>query len=187
LSETLAKHYLEDAARRFHATKELADRAFAQLSDAELLRTPDDVSNSVAVIVKHMSGNMLSRWTDFLTSDGEKPGRSRDAEFDATGESRETMLARWEEGWACLFAALDALAPTDLMRTVTIRGEPHTVVEAVNRQLTHYAYHVGQIVFLARHWRGDAWQTLSIARGRSDAFNAEMLRRQQGADDQLQR
>ncbi|HEV2705309.1 MAG TPA: DUF1572 family protein [Pyrinomonadaceae bacterium] len=178
MSETLAKHYLEDAARRFRATKELAERALAQLTDEELFRAPDAESNSVAVIMKHMSGNMLSRWTDFLTSDGEKPGRSRDAEFDAAGESRETMHARWEEGWSCLFAALDGLTPVDLLRTVTIRGEPHTVVEAINRQLTHYSYHVGQIVFLARSLRGDTWQTLSIARGRSDAFNAEMLERQ---------
>ncbi|HEX8852472.1 MAG TPA: DUF1572 family protein, partial [Pyrinomonadaceae bacterium] len=172
MSETLAKHYLDSAVQRFRATKELGERAFAQLADAELLVAPDAESNSVAVIIKHMSGNMLSRWTDFLTTDGEKPGRSRDAEFDAAGETRETLVARWEAGWACLFAALDALAPAeDLLRTVTIRGEPHTVVDAINRQLAHYSYHVGQIVFLARQLRGSDWQTLSIARGRSDAFN----------------
>lgn len=180
MNNSLAQHYLENVSERFRATKELGERAIAQASDAELFRALDAESNSIAVIMRHVSGNMLSRWTNFLTTDGEKPDRSREAEFTLDGETRATAFARWDEGWACLFAALDALAPEDLLRTVTIRGEPHTVVAAVNRQLTHYSYHIGQIVLLAKHFRGGAWQSLSIARGRTEAFNEELRTRHKG-------
>lgn len=174
MNNSLAEHYIADALRRFRATKELGERAIAQVNDEELFQSIDPASNSIAVIIKHMSGNMRSRWTDFLTTDGEKPGRSRDAEFNADRDDRASIMTTWEAGWACVFAAIEPLAPEDLLRHVMIRREPHTVVEAVNRQLTHYAYHIGQIVFLAKHLKSDAWQTLSIAPGHSQAFNEEM-------------
>jgi hypothetical protein len=174
MNDSLAQHYLESVVGRFQGIKALADKAAAQLNDAEFFRAIDEESNSVAVIMKHMSGNMLSRWTDFLTTDGEKPDRQRDSEFEVEVEDRRAILEFWERGWACLFGALDALAPGDLLRTVTIRQEPHIVVDAVNRQLSHYAQHSGQIVFLAKHLKAGSWQTLSIARNRTTAFNEEM-------------
>jgi hypothetical protein len=174
MNDSLAEHYLENVSRRFQEIRQLADKAAAQLDDAEFFRAIDEESNSVAVIMKHMGGNMLSRWTDFLTTDGEKPDRRRDAEFEFEDEDRRAISELWERGWACLFSALEALAPEDLLRTVTIRHEPHTVVEAVNRQLMHYAYHSGQIVFLAKHLRAGAWQTLSVARGKTATFNEGM-------------
>lgn len=152
--------------------KKLADKSIEQLSDEQLHVTLDPDANSVAVLMRHMAGNMRSRWTDFLTTDGEKPDRNRDGEFeDDAGENAASMRARWDAGWACLFATLDALTPADLARTVTIRGEPHTVAQAIQRQLTHYAYHVGQIVLLAKHAAGPAWTTLSIARGKSHEYD----------------
>lgn len=172
--DALARHYLEESRRRFASIKKLADDAAAQLDDEEFFRSPGGASNSVAVIYKHVAGNLRSRWTDFLTSDGEKPDRDRESEFDASSEDRAALLARWEEGWSTLFGTLDGLAPTDLLRTVTIRREPHTVVEAVSRQLSHYAYHVGQIVFLAKHLKDGGWRYLSIAPGESVRFNVEM-------------
>ena len=175
MSDSFAEHYLEDVQRSFRKTKALAERAAAQLDDEEFFRAIDGESNSVALIMKHMSGNMRSRWTDFLTTDGEKPDRDRDSEFVAAeGEDRRAVLERWEAGWACVFGALRALEPSDLLRTVTIRHEPHTVVSAINRQVEHYAHHGGQIVFLAKHLKGGAWQTLSIPRGGAAAFNREM-------------
>ena len=178
MTDSLAEHYLKDAVRVFRGQKKLADGAAAQVSDEEFFRAIDAESNSVAVIVKHLAGNMRSRWTDFLTADGEKADRDRDSEFvlDA-GTTRADVLRWWEEGWRAVFAAVEPLGPEDLLRRVTIRGEPHTVVEAVNRQLAHYAQHVGQIVFLAKHLRSSDWQTLSIARGQSGKFNASMERR----------
>lgn len=173
MSDSLARHLLDDALSNFRAYKKLAEGAFAQVTDEEFFRALDEESNSIAVIVKHMAGNMLSRWTDFLTTDGEKPNRDRDAEFIlAEGAARADLLNLWEEGWGRLFGALGPLTPEDLDRKVLIRGEEHTVVEAVNRQLTHYAYHVGQIVFLAKHFRSSAWKSLSIPRNRSAEFNA---------------
>jgi len=175
MTDSLAGHYIADAAKVFRNLKRLADGAAAQVSDEEFFRVIDAESNSVALIMKHVAGNLRSRWTDFLTSDGEKPDRHRDSEFVAAeGEDRRAIEARWEAGWRTLFETLDSLAGVDPLRTVTIRGEPHTVVEAVNRQLSHYGQHVGQIVFLAKHLRGPQWETLSIARGRSEAFNAKM-------------
>ena len=174
MTDSLAEHYLKDAAKMFRNLKRLADGAAAQVSDEEFFRTIDAESNSVALIMKHVAGNLRSRWTDFLNSDGEKPDRHRDSEFVSEGEDRAAILERWEAGWQTLFDTLDSLAGVDPLRTVTIRGEPHTVVEAVNRQLSHYGQHVGQIVFLAKHLRSSEWKTLSIARGQSEVFNKKM-------------
>src|SRR5688572_3339105 len=175
MTDSIAAHYLADVLKSFRKTKTLAERAAAQLDDAEFFRTIDEESNSVALIMKHMGGNMRSRWTDFLTTDGEKPDRDRDSEFvSAEGEDRRAVMERWETGWACVFRAVEALGPEDLLRTVTIRHEPHTVVSAINRQIEHYAHHGGQIVFLAKHLKSRDWQTLSIPRGGATVFNEEM-------------
>lgn len=163
--------YLEDSLSLFRYYKSLADRAMAQLSDEQLLEALDGEGNSIAVMVKHMSGNMLSRWQDFLTSDGEKPGRDRDAEFEDPPATRELLLACWEAGWQCLFGALEPLSDDVLQRAVTIRGEAHSVMQTINRQVAHYAYHCGQIVFLAKHLRGGEWKTLTIPRRKSAEFN----------------
>ncbi len=176
MNDPLAKHVLEDALRQFRQLKAQADKARAQVDDQQLFTIIDPASNSLAVIMKHLSGNLRSRWTDFLTSDGEKPNRQRDTEFemdDAT--TRQMLLEWWEEGWKCLFEALAPLQPEDLRREVMIRGEAQTVVIAINRQLTHYAAHIGQIVFLARHLKSSDWQTLSVPRGQSAKFNRAML------------
>ena len=167
-----AAHFLDDAIRQFRKYKALADGALAQIADADLFRTIDSESNSIALVVKHLSGNMRSRWTDFLTSDGEKPDRNRDREFELeAGDTGARILAGWESGWKLLFGALESLAPGDLTRTVRIRAEAHTVMQAINRQLTHYAYHVGQIVLLARHFAGSRWTSLSIPKGQSKEFD----------------
>jgi hypothetical protein len=166
-----AVHYLDEAHRQMRGHKRLAEGAMAQLKDEELFGTLDPESNSIAVIVKHMAGNMRSRFTDFLTSDGEKPDRYRDQEFELSSATTRADLTKWwEEGWARVFEAIESLKPEDLMRTVTIRGEPHTVLQAVNRQVAHYAYHTGQIVFLAKHFRSGKWRSLSIPRGKSEEF-----------------
>ncbi len=170
-ANTLAEHYLEDAVEAFRGLKRLADKAIEQLNDEEFFRAIDPESNSIALIMKHMYGNMRSRWTDFLTTDGEKPDRRRDSEFIVEGEDRRAVLERWEAGWRIVFDALAPLKGEDLMREITIRREPHTVVKAINRQISHYGQHVGQIVFLAKHLKSSDWKTLSIARGQSEAFN----------------
>jgi len=168
MDEQLGSHYLQDAVLQFRGLKALAERALAQVSDAELFAALDEESNSLAAIMKHISGNQRSRWTDFLTSDGEKPDRNRDTEFEVeSAETRDSVMRRWEQGWDCLFRALEPLGADDLMRTVTIRGQAHTVVQAINRQLLHYSQHVGQIVFLAKHFRSREWKSLSIPRGKS--------------------
>ena len=174
MTDTLAGHYLEDAAKVFRGLKKLADGAAAQVSAEEFFRAPGAESNSIALIMKHMAGNLRSRWTDFLVSDGEKPDRRRDSEFESEGEDRAALEARWEAGWQTLFDTLASLRGEDPMRAVTIRGEPHTIVQAVNRQLAHYGQHVGQIVFLAKLLRAAEWKTLSIPRGQSEAFNRKM-------------
>lgn len=175
MTTNAADTYLESALREFRRYKSLADRAMAQIDDDVFFAMLDPEANSIAVLVKHMAGNMRSRWRDFLTSDGEKPDRDRDSEFIITPEdTRPNLMARWEEGWRMLFAALEPLAGTDLMRTVAIRGEPHTIFDATNRQVAHYAYHVGQIVFLAKHARSREWQSLSILRGQSAQYNTAM-------------
>lgn len=163
MTDSLAVHVLEDAIRSFRAQKQLAERAMAQLDDRDLVRAIDRENNSIAIIVKHLRGNMRSRWIDFLTTDGEKPNRRRDTEFELDGAvTRSEVMDWWEEGWGALFNTLDALHGDELQHTVHIRGEPHSVLEAINRQLTHYAYHVGQMVMLAKHFRGARWTTLSI-------------------------
>jgi uncharacterized protein DUF1572 len=173
----LLAYYLEDVKREFRSLKRLAEKAMAQVSDEDFFATLDPNSNSIALLVKHISGNLRSRWTDFLTSDGEKPDRKRDTEFEGRPEdTRASLLGRWEAGWQVLFDALGDLAPEDLSREVTIRGQPHSVMRAIHRQMTHYAEHIGQIVMLAKHWAGDRWQTLSIPRGQSEQFARQMPR-----------
>src|SRR6266550_8824428 len=170
--QSIGEHYLEDALRTFHDYKKLAERAFEQISDDDFFRNIDDESNSIAVNMKHMAGNMLSRWTDFLTTDGEKPERNRDIEFVMlSGTTKADMIAYWDQGWKCVFDAVEPLKPEDLMRTVSIRGQDHTVVQAINRQLAHYAYHVGQIVYLAKHFKSADWQSLSVPKNKSEEFN----------------
>jgi hypothetical protein len=167
----IAAHYLDEARRQMRGHKRMTEGAMMQLSDDELFLTLDPESNSVAILVKHLAGNMRSRFTDFLTSDGEKPDRFRDREFEVTGAtSRADVMQWWEEGWTCVFAAIDVLKPEDVMRSVTIRGEPHTVLQAINRQIAHYAAHIGQIVFIAKHLRSSKWKTLTIPRGKSEEF-----------------
>ena len=169
-----AAAYYDEARRSLRGHKRLAEGAFAQLSDDEFFRLLDPEANSVALIVKHMAGNMRSRFTDFLTSDGEKPDRNRDTEFEMTaGTTRAEVMEWWEHGWQIVFSAIDSLRPEDIGRTVTIRSEPHTVLQAINRQVAHYAYHTGQIVFLAKHLKSSAWKSLSIPRGMSQQFNAK--------------
>jgi hypothetical protein len=168
----IEQHYLQDAHLQLRKLKGQADKAIAQIKEDQFFAVLDPEANSIAVIMKHMAGNMRSRWTDFLTSDGEKPNRNRDDEFIVPGgETRAGILAVWEEGWKITLAAIASLTPDDLSKTVKIRGEAHTVVEAINRQVTHYAAHVGQIVLLAKHYAGAQWQTLSIPRGQSRAFD----------------
>jgi hypothetical protein len=174
MHEEIATHYLEEVRRQFRGHKRLAEGAIAQLKDEELFIALDSESNSIAVLVKHLAGNMRSRFTDFLTTDGEKPDRDRDREFEMnSATTRSDVMTWWEEGWARVFAAVDALKPEDIMRTVTIRGEPHSVLQAINRQVAHYAQHTGQIVFLAKHLRSSDWKTLSVPRGQSKEFNAK--------------
>ena len=171
--------YIDEAFRSLRGHKRLADGAMAQLSDQQFFAAPSPESNSVAIIVKHMAGNMRSRFTDFLTSDGEKPDRNRDREFVMHADAkREEVLTAWEQNWELVFQVLNSLHPEDLTRTVTIRGEPHSVLQAINRQVVHYAYHVGQIVFLAKHWKGTEWKTLSVPKGQSEQYNAGMLQKQ---------
>ena len=170
-----AQHYLDEVRRQFRGYKRLGEAAIAQTKDEELLLTLDEESNSIAILAKHLAGNMRSRFTDFLTTDGEKPDRNRDQEFEIKSETTRAEIMRWwEEGWARVFSAIDVLKPEDLMRTVTIRGEPHTVLQAINRQLAHYAAHTGQIIFLAKHFRSDNWKSLSIPRGKSEEVNRRL-------------
>ena len=166
--------YSEDARAIFHHYKKLADAAIAQVCDADLTRTLDPEMNSIAIVMKHMSGNMLSRWTDFLTSDGEKPTRSRDSEFEDPVTARAELLAQWERGWSCLFDALDPLTDLDLARTITIRGEAHSVMQAINRQVAHLSYHCGQIVLLAKHFQSSDWKPLTVPRNQSEEFNRKV-------------
>ena len=165
---------LKDSVDLLRFYKKLGDRAMAQVSDEGLNATLDAESNSIAIIVKHLAGNMRSRWTGFLTSDGEKPDRDRDSEFEAPPKTREELLAMWESGWQLAFEALAPLTDADLSRTIHIRGEAHSVTQAIHRQLAHYAYHVGQIVFLAKHFAGPDWNALTIPRRKSAEYNARV-------------
>jgi Protein of unknown function (DUF1572) len=167
----LATHYLEEMKRQFRGHKRMGEAAMAQLEDKDFFVSLDPESNSVAALVKHIAGNARSRFTDFLSSDGEKPDRFRDQEFEVSAKTtRAEVLGWWEQAWTHVFSALDSLQPEDVQRTVTIRNEPHTVMQALNRALAHYAQHTGQIVFLAKHLRSSSWQTLSIPRGKSEDY-----------------
>jgi hypothetical protein len=167
--------YLEDSLTVFRYYKNLAEKAIAQVTDDQLTAVLDGEMNSIAVIVKHMAGNMRSRWTDFLTTDGEKPDRDRETEFAAPPSTRGELLTLWEQGWQCLFNALEPMSAHDLDRTVTIRGEAHSAMQAINRQVAHYPYHCGQIVFLAKHFQHANWKSLSVPRGQSAEFNRRVL------------
>ena len=174
-SEVVTQNYLDDARKMMRAYKKLAEKALDQLSDEQFFVQLDEESNSVAVVMKHMAGNMFSRWTDFLTSDGEKPDRNRDMEFVIEANTtKQDVLDYWERGWACVFAAIEPLTLEDFEKTVMIRGEKHTIVQAINRQLMHYSYHIGQIVYLAKHFRSTEWSSLSIPRNKSAEFNLKM-------------
>lgn len=166
--------YLKDSLDMFRYYKKLGERAIAQCPDEALFTTPDAESNSIAIIVKHMAGNMRSRWTDFLATDGEKPDRKRDTEFEDAPRTRAELMEMWERGWKHVFDALEPLNDTDLTRTVTIRMEPHAVMQAINRQVAHYSYHVGQIVYLAKHFGGEKWQSLTVPKKKSAEFNARV-------------
>jgi len=174
--------YLKDSLELFRQYKKHTERAMAQVSDEQLFAELDEGANSIAIIVKHMVGNMRSRWVDFLTTDGEKPDRNRDTEFVDPPATREALMQLWEEGWGLVFGALGPLTDADLGRTVTIRGEAHSVMQAINRQVAHYAMHVGQIIMLAKHFAGDRWQSLSIPRNQSAEFNRKV-----GAGESSQR
>jgi hypothetical protein len=166
--------YIKDSVTIFRYYKRLAERALEQVTDEQLFAVLDPEANSIAIIVKHMAGNMQSRWTDFLTTDGEKPNRNRDSEFIDPAATRNDLLAAWEDGWNCFFSAIEPLTDADLSRTITIRGEAHSVMQAINRQLAHYPHHVGQIVLLAKQFAGDHWQSLSVPRNRSAEFNRKV-------------
>jgi hypothetical protein len=174
MAHEFSTSYIKDSIALFRQYKRLADRAIEQMTDEQLYTAMDPESNSIAIIMKHIAGNMRSRWTDFLSSDGEKPNRNRDTEFEAPPATRTELLAMWEEGWRLVFAALEPLSDTDLTRKVLIRTEPHSVMQAINRQVAHYAMHIGQIVFLAKHLAGANWKTLSIPRGKSAEFMADV-------------
>jgi len=177
MAHQLTTSYLKDSIDLFRYYKKLAGRAIAQCPDGALFTVLDPESNSIAIIVKHMSGNMRSRWRDFLTTDGEKPDRNRDAEFEDAPKTRAELLEAWERGWKYLFDALEPLSEADMARTVTIRTEPHSVMQAINRQIAHYSHHIGQIVFVAKHLTSKStgkWDSLSVPRGKSKQFTAEV-------------
>lgn len=166
--------YLEDSLALFHHYKKLAEGAIGQVTDEQLFTALDEEMNSIAVIMKHMAGNMRSRWTDFLTTDGEKPNRNRDTEFVEPPSTRAALLQMWSDGWNAVFTAFESLTEADMGRVVTIRGEAHSVVQAINRQIAHYTYHCGQIVFLAKHLQHRNWKSLSVPRGQSAQFNSKI-------------
>jgi Protein of unknown function (DUF1572) len=170
--DEIGSTYLDEARRQFRGYKRLAEDSIAQCSDDDLFRPLDPESNSIAILVQHIAGNARSRFTDFLTTDGEKPDRNRDSEFEPVVTTREELLRRWESGWNVVFKMLESLTPNDLTRTVTVRGESYSALRAINRQIAHYAHHIGQIVFLAKHYRGAEWKTLSIPKGKSNAPEA---------------
>jgi hypothetical protein len=174
MAPNLTTSYLDDSVGLFRQYKKLAERAMAQVTDEQLVAVLDPEMNSIALLVKHIAGNLRSRWTDFLSSDGEKPYRDRDREFVEPPTTREALLKTWESGWECLFSALEKLGPADLTQTVLIRGEAHSVMQAIHRQMTHYVYHCGQIVFLAKHFQHAHWKSLTIPRGQSAQFNQQV-------------
>ncbi len=167
--------YLQDSLAILRQYKNLTERAMAQVTDEELVRALDPEMNSIAITVKHMAGNMRSRWTNFLETDGEKPDRNRDSEFEDPPQTRDAVMKLWEEGWQRVFDALEPLKDEDMSRVVTIRGEAHSVMQAINRQIAHYCYHCGQIVLLAKHFRHSDWKSLTVPRGKSQAFTQQVL------------
>jgi hypothetical protein len=171
---SLGAIYLDSAIKRLLTYKTLGDRTFAQLTDNDFHYTPNAQSNPISVIIRHLHGNMLSRWTNFLTEDGEKPSRDRDTEFTPPPLGKDALVALWEEGWNCLLTTLRSLKDEDLGKTITIRHEPLVVIDAINRQLAHYPHHVGQIVYIGKMIRDDQWQNLSIPKGASGEFNLKM-------------
>ncbi len=171
----MQENYLKSVKDQFAYYKQLGEKTFTQLDDQDLFWRPDPAGNSIAVIVNHLWGNMLSRWTDFLTSDGEKEWRQRDLEFEEVIKTREELMEKWEEGWACVFNALDSVNKENFDTKVFIRNEPHTIVEAVNRQLAHYASHVGQILFIGKMALGENWKSPTIPKGGSKSFNQTMF------------
>jgi uncharacterized damage-inducible protein DinB len=175
MAHQFSTSYIEDSISLFRYYKKLAEGAMDQVTDAQLFEALDEEMNSIAIIAKHMAGNMRSRWTDFLTSDGEKPNRNRDSEFVEPPTTRAELLKMWNEGWERVFKALEPLTDWDLERKITIRGESHSVMQAINRQIAHYAYHVGQIVFLAKHFKGSDWKSLSVPMNKSGEFNSKVL------------
>ena len=183
--------YLESAKKQFLYYKTLGEKAMEQLEPEQLFVTVNEDANSIATIVKHLSGNMLSRWTDFLTTDGEKEWRNRDAEFQNDLKSKEEVLALWNKGWECLFTALSGLQPEQLLQIIYIRNEGHSVIEAINRQLAHYPYHVGQIVFYAKQLKNSNWESLSIPRNKSNSYNADKFSQEKSiknfTDEELKR
>ena len=187
MQDQVIQNYSADALQSFRNYKKLAEKAIEQIDNEQFFETIDVESNSVAVIVKHVAANLLSRWTDFLTSDGEKDFRDRDAEFEMIGDTRESLMRFWEDGWQTLFDNIEPLTVDDFSKTITIRGESHTIVEAINRQLTHYAYHIGQIVFLAKHLKSVEWKNLSVPRNRSGQFNQFLANKQKEGVQKLDR
>lgn len=183
--------YLESVKKQILYYKTIADKAIAQLEPEQLFISSNEDTNSISVIVKHMAGNMLSRWTDFLTSDGEKEWRNRDAEFENEITNKEELLALWEKGWKCFLDAINALQPENLSQIIYIRNEGQTVVEAINRQLAHYPYHIGQIVFYAKMLKNDAWDSLSIPKNKSNEYNADKFSKEKSikhfTDDELKK
>jgi hypothetical protein len=175
MAHTFSTSHIEDSLSLFRYYKKLAEGAIEQVTDDQLFVRLDEEMNSIAIMIKHMAGNMRSRWTDFLTTDGEKPNRNRDTEFLEPPDSRAGLMRVWDEGWQRVFEAIEPLSDADLERMVTIRGEPHSVMQAINRQIAHYAYHCGQIVFLAKHFRASEWRSLSVPRNKSADFNRKVL------------
>lgn len=183
----IIENYLADALRSFRTYKKMAERAIEQVDDEQFFALIDAEANSIALIVKHIAGNSRSRWTDFLTSDGEKDFRDRDTEFEVIADTRESLMQFWETGWQTLFDNVEPLTADDFSKTITIRGEPHTIVEAINRQMTHYAYHIGQIVLLAKHFKSSDWKTLSVPKNRSAQFNQFLADKQAAGETKTNR
>lgn len=174
---TIGKTFLSSAIKRLNYYKELGDKTLALLSEEELHFMPNEASNSIAVIIQHVSGNMLSRWTDFLTTDGEKEWRNRDEEFEKHQQTKEDLLTAWEKGWQFCLGAIKSLQEEDLLKTIYIRSEGLSVMDAINRQLAHYPYHVGQIIYVARMMKNENWQSLSIPKNQSQQFNNSMIKK----------
>jgi hypothetical protein len=187
MTHAFTTSYLKDSLDVFHSYKRLGEKAIEQCPDAKLLTMLDAESNSIATIVKHMAGNMKSRWVNFLTSDGEKPDRNRETEFETPPQTRAELMEMWERGWKHVFDALEPLTDADLTRTVTIRSEPHSVMQAINRQISHYSYHTGQIAYLAKHFAGEKWTTLTVPKKKSAEFNAKVAAGQTSSTEKHKR